>query len=128
MLTVRRSAPQLPDEHHATVGLRQWVYNRPFHEGAGAADETPILLVGMPRSGTTLMEQIVTCHPMVAGGDEPIYWGEQEAFVMRLRPDGVPPAEIERPATGYQAVLRAISTGAPRVSDKMPFNSTGTQP
>ncbi len=34
----------------------------------GVADETPILIVGMPRSGTTLVEQILSSHPDVAAG------------------------------------------------------------
>ena len=36
----------------------------------GVADETPVLIVGMPRSGTTLVEQILSSHPDVAPGGE----------------------------------------------------------
>ena len=36
----------------------------------GSTDTTPIVIVGMPRSGTTLVEQILASHPEVAGGGE----------------------------------------------------------
>lgn len=38
--------------------------------GCGCADETPIFIVGMPRSGTSLVEQILASHPDVHGGGE----------------------------------------------------------
>lgn len=39
-------------------------------KGAGAPDERPIFLVGMPRSGSTLAEQILAAHPLVHGAGE----------------------------------------------------------
>jgi len=38
--------------------------------GAGAASDLPVFILGMPRSGTTLIEQILASHPAVAGGGE----------------------------------------------------------
>ncbi|NOX40186.1 MAG: tetratricopeptide repeat protein [Alphaproteobacteria bacterium] len=38
--------------------------------GAGSRDSTPIFILGLPRSGTTLMEQIISNHPDVVGGGE----------------------------------------------------------
>jgi Flp pilus assembly protein TadD len=38
--------------------------------GAGAASDVPIFILGMPRSGTTLIEQILASHPDVEGGGE----------------------------------------------------------
>lgn len=38
--------------------------------GPEARQYTPIFIVGMPRSGTTLTEQIVSAHPKVFGADE----------------------------------------------------------
>ena len=35
--------------------------------GAGFQDETPIFVVGLPRSGSTLVEQILASHPSVYG-------------------------------------------------------------
>lgn len=36
----------------------------------GSVDQTPVLIIGMPRSGTTLVEQIVSMHPEVGAGGE----------------------------------------------------------
>ena len=38
--------------------------------GLGSEDATPIFILGMPRSGTTLVEQILSSHPTVHGGGE----------------------------------------------------------
>jgi Tfp pilus assembly protein PilF len=38
--------------------------------GQGAMSDRPIFVVGMPRSGTTLVEQIISAHPKVHGGGE----------------------------------------------------------
>jgi len=37
----------------------------------GSQDETPIFVVGLPRSGSTLVEQILASHPFVYGAGEP---------------------------------------------------------
>ena len=39
-------------------------------KNTGNLDNTPIFILGMPRSGTTLIEQILSSHPKVFGGDE----------------------------------------------------------
>ena len=41
---------------------------------AGVEDATPILIVGMPRSGSTLIEQVLSSHPEVAAGGEMEFW------------------------------------------------------
>ena len=38
--------------------------------GSGSMNSSPIFIVGMPRSGTTLAEQILASHPEVFGADE----------------------------------------------------------
>ena len=45
----------------------------------GSGDATPVLIIGMPRSGTTLVEQIVSSHPEVGAGGELNFWNEREA-------------------------------------------------
>src|SRR5581483_10960563 len=45
----------------------------------GISDSTPVLIVGMPRSGTTLVEQIVSSHPQVRAGGELNFWNERGA-------------------------------------------------
>jgi len=41
----------------------------------GSPDPTPLLILGMPRSGTTLVESILGCHSKVVAGQELLYWG-----------------------------------------------------
>ena len=89
---------------------------------AGSGDATPILIVGMPRSGTTLVEQIISNHPEVAAGDELHFWNKCGAEWHRA---GVGMAEapfLAKAAADYLGVLREIGPRAARVTDKMPFN------
>ncbi|MAQ39187.1 MULTISPECIES: sulfotransferase [Thioclava] len=81
----------------------------------------PIFIVGLPRSGTTLTEQIVSAHPMVAPGGEMtelggamsrLDWTNSEDF--RAKADEI--------RAEYREALRAHANGAPFVTDKMPLN------
>ena len=40
------------------------------HNGSGSQSDKPIFIVGMPRSGTTLVEQILSSHPHIHGAGE----------------------------------------------------------
>ena len=93
----------------------------------GSSDATPVLIVGMPRSGTTLVEQIVSSHPEVAGGGELSFWNERGAAWQRSGAAGnetpfVLSEFLAKAAADYLGVLRAIAPQEARVTDKMPFN------
>lgn len=91
----------------------------------GSADATPVLIIGMPRSGTTLVEQIVSTHPEVGGGGELNFWNERGAAWLRSISSDEAFAMSEflaKAAPDYLNVLRAIAPKASRVTDKMPFN------
>ena len=45
----------------------------------GSSDAAPVLIIGMPRSGTTLVEQIVSMHPEVGAGGELNFWNQRLA-------------------------------------------------
>ncbi|HXC91336.1 MAG TPA: sulfotransferase [Stellaceae bacterium] len=84
--------------------------------------EIPLLIVGLPRSGTTLVEQILTRHPQIAAGGELDFWIKQAHGPRWLGPT-VPSAEAGRPlAQEYLSLLRRIAPNAARVTDKLPFN------
>jgi tetratricopeptide (TPR) repeat protein len=86
----------------------------------GNSDKTPILIVGMPRSGTTLVEQIISNHPGVGAGDELHFWNQRGADWHR---SGVTDSNfLERAAEDYLHRLHSIAPRALRVTDKMPFN------
>jgi tetratricopeptide (TPR) repeat protein len=88
----------------------------------GSPDATPVLIVGMPRSGTTLVEQIVSMHPEVGAGDELHFWNERGAAWHLSGASGNQKPFLSKAAADYLRVLRAISPRAGRVTDKMPFN------
>ena len=95
------------------------------------ADPRPVFIVGMPRSGTTLVEQILASHPQVYGA------GETHALRNSLREE-LPPdagdyhlpgqlAELDREglsraAARYSRYLDGLAPGAARVTNKLPGN------
>ena len=98
----------------------------------GSCDATPVLILGMPRSGTTLVEQIVSMHPEVGAGGELNFWNERGAVWHSSDAHGNAAAGNETPfvateflakaAAEYLGELHAIAPKAARVTDKMPFN------
>lgn len=102
-----------------------------LHEGVRAAnaDPAPVFVVGMPRSGTTLAEQIIAAHPQVYGA------GERNALpecFCGLGGGWGPPAvegvaaldrnSLDNAAAVYLAALHGLAPAALRVVDKMPGN------
>jgi tetratricopeptide (TPR) repeat protein len=99
--------------------------------GQGSASSSPIFIVGMPRSGTTLVEQILGRHDEVYAAGELRDFMEQVALAVDERPGSlISPAGVEAsagldyPALG-DAYVQAVSsrTGdSPRFTDKRPLN------
>lgn len=89
----------------------------------GNPSEMPIYIVGMPRSGTTLTEQIIASHPLVAGGGERGFWSEVEKAT-----DSNDTCEFNTIESIANACLEdlgkvKIQNKQPiRVTDKMPHN------
>ncbi|MGB9362283.1 MAG: sulfotransferase [Candidatus Sulfotelmatobacter sp.] len=102
----------------------EWIARAPE---LGSCDATPVLIVGMPRSGTTLVEQIVSMHPEVGAGGELHFWNQRGAVWQR---SGAPGSErpfvfsefLAKAAVDYLGLLRTIAPKVARVTDKMPFN------
>jgi tetratricopeptide (TPR) repeat protein len=85
------------------------------HRLSDQTSERAVLIVGMPRSGTSLAEQILAAHPAVLGAGELPYWAEAAARSGQARS----PREL---GSGYLHQLALCSAVAPRVVDKMPSN------
>jgi len=94
------------------------------------AGSTPVFIIGMPRSGTSLLEQILSSHPLVAGGGE---MGPMFEIGKALDPKPtwtcIPrdPSRITRPvadkhARRYLQWTRSVSKAAKRVTDKQVSN------
>jgi tetratricopeptide (TPR) repeat protein len=88
----------------------------------GSPEAKPVLIIGMPRSGTTLVEQIVSMHPEVGAGGELNFWNERGAAWHRTGAAGNEKPFLAKAAADYLGVLRPIAPKAARVTDKMPFN------
>jgi hypothetical protein len=99
--------------------------------GSGDPSHMPIFVIGMPRSGTTLIEQIIASHPMVHGA------GELQTFndvILTVRgadgkalgyPDFVPALDapaLRQIGSRYIADVRQLAPTGERVTDKMPSN------
>jgi tetratricopeptide (TPR) repeat protein len=84
-------------------------------------DERPIFIIGMPRSGTSLVEQILASHPDVYGAGEVVFWEEAFAAHRRAGPRGTPEL-LQALARAYLDRVCASSSNALRVVDKMPGN------
>jgi Flp pilus assembly protein TadD len=84
----------------------------------------PVFVVGMMRSGTSLMEQIIASHPDAAGAGELDFWNStvqrEKPFLKREVPD----AQLSKKlAESYLRVLDRHSPHASRVVDKAPLNA-----
>ncbi len=132
----RRKRSYQPAEHEELIsGLIQCV-DRAFFarlSGAGLHTRRPVFIVGLPRSGTTLIEQILASHPQVHGaGELSLARGDFEAI------PGLLGRESERAAAcigeltgdaarelaaGHDRRLAELDGGkAARIVDKMPDN------
>ncbi|RRH95648.1 sulfotransferase family protein [Mesorhizobium tamadayense] len=109
------------------------VFDKAFfekHRPSDIADDTPIFVVGMPRSGTTLVEQIIASHPQVFGAGELsiLKTAVGKQFPMSM-PGGFPWGIADMPDKAFaeagQAYLDMLHTRYPglrHVTDKMPGN------
>ncbi len=90
----------------------------------GARSPLPVFVVGMPRSGTTLIEQILASHPSVHGAGE-----LRTLHLLSHRIEGFPAsvsdlsgAQLKALGEAYLAHVTQMAEGRPHVVDKMPSN------
>jgi tetratricopeptide (TPR) repeat protein len=100
-------------------------------EYQGLSDERPVFIIGMPRSGSTLIEQILSSHPDVYGAGEVKYLN-RAIGQLRDRIPSLPkfpqmmakitPAQLDLIATKYLDALTAGAGKSKRVTDKLLTN------
>jgi Tfp pilus assembly protein PilF len=130
---LKQSQPFSRADHLAFIDANIRLFERArFATGprAGNADPAPVFIVGMPRSGTTLCEQILAAHRDVHGA------GERSALAKAFAAlgNGGDTAEavgriasldrtaLDAAAGRYLAELHALAPGKSRIIDKMPGN------
>ena len=111
------------------------VFSREFlasHAGAGCDAPDPILIIGLPRSGSTLIEQILASHSQVEGTAELPTLNRLAASIGRYRRDRVeyPKAVLDLRSKDFRAygqqymeeTRRFRATNRPFFTDKLPNN------
>ena len=126
--------PHDPAKVEANVEKVRAVFSAPFiaeRKGWGDPAPDPIFIVSLPRSGSTLVEQILASHPLVEGTEELF---DVERIALELAPGKPAGAYLDRIATLPQHEVRALGTGylaatrrvrhtdRPFFTDKMPSN------
>lgn len=110
------------------------VFNADLFEqfkSAGDPDTRPVFIIGMPRSGTSLVEQILASHPKIHGAGETRFVELQLAdYITRIQPDKgypdfLPDLTSEALTVMGQGIMQALSQNAgsaEHITDKMPQN------
>ncbi|HZU38634.1 MAG TPA: sulfotransferase, partial [Gemmataceae bacterium] len=95
-------------------------------QGFGISSALPVFIVGMPRSGTTLVEQILSCHPKVFGAGELPNLGRLATRLPAQLGGSYPeclsrldPARAREMAETYLERITSLGGSAERVTDKM---------
>ncbi len=126
----KRDAAYDPAEHEAMVDASIADFGAAVfaaRRAHGDPSQAPIFIVGMPRSGTTMAEQILASHPAVAAG------GERSHLAEVARVLGWPPAAALKrlDEAGTQALAAryleagpSLPAGDGRTTDKLPGNLT----
>jgi hypothetical protein len=116
-------ADALKSLREQTAAIMALFTELPALPDSGLDDETPVFIVGMPRSGSSLVEQILTSHSQVAGlGELPILPNilyrdaGRSGYLQAMQKYG--PDDYREMAETYLASVRAQAEALPRVTDK----------
>jgi tetratricopeptide (TPR) repeat protein len=130
-MQVSFNAQELEQRHAEIIEVFSETFLRE-HEGHGHDAPGPILIVGLPRSGSTLIEQILASHSQVEGTAELPTLGKLAASIGRYRPDqiGYPRAARDLRNRDWRAygqqyieeTARHRLTDKPCFTDKLPNN------
>ena len=91
-------------------------------EGAGHPSPIPVFVVGMPRSGSTLIEQILAGHPQIHGAGELTILEKMEARDFPQSIPGLDSASLRPLGETYLSRLPKVAESKVRIVDKLPGN------
>jgi len=92
------------------------------HRHLGSDSKVPIFIIGMIRSGTTLVEQILASHPDVGGAGEQRFWVNTMPKLVDLDAGTLDEKQFVEARDRYLRVLRSFQPASERITDKMPLN------
>ncbi|MEE2750035.1 MAG: sulfotransferase [Myxococcota bacterium] len=104
------------DADHWNARIERVIGEATLESPDGLRDERPVFIVGMPRSGTSLTEQILDCHPEFVGA------GEIDDLELMLGGTSSGTPEAMEKARRYLLKLQQIGGEARFVSNKLPEN------
>ena len=122
------------DLHREAFQRLKDLFTKEFFEARadiGSPSQRPIFVIGMPRSGTTLTEQILASHPQITGAGElsdmrklaaELGHGNMDKSLYARNLTNMTSGQARKIAGKYLAVLKRYSGTAQRVVDKMPHN------
>lgn len=88
----------------------------------GDPSDVPIFVAGMMRSGTTLMEQILSSHPAVGPAGEQPFWLDNGIHAIDYSRKELIPQKLRELTGAYLKLLRRYVPDKPHVTDKHPGN------
>ena len=104
--------------HGASIDRIISEQRHPFTQSSNT-DATPVFIVGIPRSGTTLLEQMLDAHPDIHGAGER---GELPMIAEMMPSEKLTTETLDRYAQIYLDRIRPLAPTARRITDKMPDN------
>jgi hypothetical protein len=76
----------------------------------------------MIRSGTTLMEHVLSCHPEVGAAGEQAYWATNDAKIVDYREGSIDEWTLKSNAHAYLHLIQEVAGDHPKITDKNPAN------
>jgi tetratricopeptide (TPR) repeat protein len=123
----RRSDPWDPHAFEHLVDRSIELFTASFLDefrSFGNPTAQPIFVLGMIRSGTTLMEQMLSSHRRVTGAGEVWFWMDEGPKCLTSSGKELDPARMSQMSAMYLEVLARVTPGDGNVTDKMPGNVT----
>ncbi len=129
-----RDKPFDPRQHKFAIDRMIATFNQEFfpgRKGFGSESTLPVFVLGMPRSGTTLVEQTLASHPNIFGAGELNNIGQLISALPQIQGklagypecatliDAITSCQL---GEEYITYLRTVGDKAERVTDKMPGN------
>ena len=122
----------ITNEHIKFENIKKQFNDKIFEKfkNLGSSDKSCIFIVGMPRSGTTLVEQILSNHPKVFGADEVEFlpnvinkiFGSHDLNLFFNEIVDFPKEKFSQIGTEYVSLMKNISENSERFTDKLPIN------